>query len=87
MEINPRDKLMLDALMEVSERDRARRQWRFWLSVFALSCIAWLVVYQEIFTGWLQLSLVIFGAMGFFCFLAFLSTKPWGRGWNPWWLS
>ena len=86
MEINTRDQLMLDALIEVSERDRARRQCWYWLSVFVLSCVAWFIVYQEIFNGWIQLSLAILGALGHLCFLVFLSTKPWGRGWNLWWL-
>jgi len=85
LEINPRDKLMLDALIDVSERDRSRRQWWIWSIIFALSCVAWFVVYQEVFAGWMQLSLVILGTLGILCFLIFLSTKPFGHGWDLWW--
>ena len=84
LEIDPKDKLMLDALMDVSEQHRSRRQWWCWALVFVLSCIAWVIAYEEIFTGWLQLSLVIFGAIGFLGFLVFLSAKPFGRNWDSW---
>lgn len=84
LENNPRDILMLDALIEVSERERTRRQWWYWSGLFTLSCVAWFIAYLEIFTGLVQLGLVIFGAIGILCFLVFLSTKPFGRDWNPW---
>jgi len=87
--IDPKDKAMLDAVAEVSERERSRRAWSFWLCVGGLSVVAlWCVRYESIPSA-VRLALAIFGALGVLLFLVFLSTKPFGRGYYAgpsWWI-
>jgi hypothetical protein len=86
--IDPKNKAMIDAYLDVRDRDRSRRAWQFWLFVAAVSTGAlWLVRYDWI-PQYFRLSLVIVGGIGLLLFLAFLSTKPFGRGYYAgpsWW--
>jgi hypothetical protein len=86
--IDPKDKAMIDALVEVSERARSRRAWSFWLFVAGFSLAAlWCVRYEAI-PNLIRLVLAAVGGLGLLLFLVFLSTKPFGRGYYAgpaWW--
>lgn len=79
---------MIDALIDADERRRDRRGWSFWLTVLALSLAAgWACRYDAI-PGSIRIALAVLGAIGALLFLAFLSTKPFGRGFYngpEWW--
>ena len=80
-EIDPADKATIDAVIEVNERARAVRAWRFWM-VVALSSLAalWCVRYDAL-SDVVRLALAILGGVGLLLFLVFISTKRYGRGW------
>ena len=86
--IDPKDKAMIDALVEVSERERSRRAWSFWISVAVVSLVAlWCVRYEAI-PDIIRLALAALGGVGLLLFLFFLSTKSFGRGYYAgpaWW--
>jgi hypothetical protein len=86
--IDPKNKAMMDAYLEVRDRDRSRRAWQFWLFVAAISLSAlWLVRYDWI-PQYVRLTLAALGGVGLLLFLVFLSTKPFGRGYYAgpsWW--
>ena len=79
---------MIDAYLEVRDRDRSRRAWQFWLLVAAVSIGAlWLVRYEWI-PQYVRLGFAIVGGIGLLLFLAFLSTKSLGRDFYAgpsWW--
>jgi hypothetical protein len=83
-----KSKEMIDALGEVTERERSRRAWSFWLTVAAVSLVALWAVRYEWLPTFLRLALAIVGGLGLLLFLVFLSTKPFGRGYYAgpqWW--
>ncbi len=88
--IDPKDKAMLDAFVDVTERDRSRRAWSFWLFVGAVSIGALWSVRFEFLPNFVRLALAVVGGLGLLLFLVFLSTKPFGRGYYAgpawWWL-
>ena len=89
MQINPKDKAMIDALLDVTERERSRRAWRFWIFVAAVSVAAAYLARYEFLPGLLRVALAVLGGLGIVLFLVFLSTKPFGRGYYAgpsWWL-
>jgi hypothetical protein len=93
MDRNPRDTTSLDAVIDAAHRAESRRGWSFWTAVAVLSGVAIWVGTFEALPDWLQITLVIFGAVGLLLFLCFLSTKPFGYGyyngpswWGSWWL-
>jgi hypothetical protein len=88
--IDPKDKAMIDALIDVTEREKSRRAWRFWLVVAMASLGALYCVRFEWLPQFVQLALIIFGGLGLLLFAVFLSTKSFGRdyyagpSWWPW---
>jgi len=86
--IDPKNKAMIDAYLEVRDRDRGRRAWQFWLWVAAASFGAlWLVRYEWI-PQYVRLGFAVTGGIGLLGFLAFLSAKPFGRDFYAgpsWW--
>ena len=92
MEINPRDKASIDAVIDATRRTEARRGWSFWLTAAVLSGVAIMIGTIEALPDWLQVGLVISGVIGLLLFATFLSTKPFGYGyyngpawWDSWW--
>ena len=86
--IDPKNKAMIDALMDVTERERSRRAWSFWLAICAISLGALWCVRYEFLPNVIRLLLAILGAFGGLLFLVFLSTKPFGRSFYSgpsWW--
>jgi hypothetical protein len=86
--VDPKSKLMIDALVDVSERDRSRRAWSFWLTVAGASLVALWCVRYDFLPNFLRLGLAVVGGAGLLLFLVFLSTKPFGRGYYAgpaWW--
>jgi len=92
-EPNPSDRAMLDAVLEVNERERNRQGWRRALTVAAISLVALLTVRLEAFPPVVRLGFAVLEAIGMVAFLVFLSTKPFGRSdysgvfwaWWFWW--
>jgi len=87
--IDPNDKAMIDALVEVSERQKSRRAWSFWLFVGGASLAALWCARYDFIPDLVRLTLVVIGGLGLLLFLVFLSTKPFGRGYYAgpaWWL-
>jgi hypothetical protein len=69
--IDPKNKAMIDAYLEVRDRDRSRRAWQFWLFVAAVSVGAlWLVRYEWI-PQYVRLSLAVLGGLGLLLVLVF----------------
>jgi hypothetical protein len=89
VQIAPKDKALIDSVIDVAERERSRRAWRFWLVVAAMSVAAMYLVGYEFFPGLLRIALAAVGGLGFLPFLVFLSTKPLGRNYYAgpsWWI-
>jgi hypothetical protein len=87
-QIDPKNKAMIDAYLEVEGRYRSRKAWQFWLFVAATSIAALYLVRYEWLPQVVRLGLAIVGGIGLLLFLAFLSTKPFGRGYYAgpsWW--
>ena len=86
MEINPRDKAMMDAVIEVTERHNAARSWLRWCVVGVVSVCIGLLVFVEIWPGWLKIVFAAISIVGFLLFLIFLSTTQIGKdiadGWG-----
>jgi len=88
--IDPKDKAMIDALIETTERNRSRRAWQFWVAVAAGSSGVLYCVRFDWLPQVIRLTFAIVGGLGLLLFLAFLSTKSFGRGyyagpsWWPW---
>ena len=86
--IDPRDKAVIDAYVDVTERERSRRAWRFWLVVAILSFAALCSVVFEFLPFAVRVVLTVAGGIGLLFFLVFLSTKSFGRGYYAgpqWW--
>ncbi len=90
MEVKPKDKALIDALVDVTERERSARAWRFWIFVAVASAIAANVSTYDALPWFIRLALALLAGLGILLFLVFLSTKPFGRGyyagpsWWPW---
>ena len=87
-EVDPESKMMIDALVDVSDRERSRRAWSFWLTVAGVSLLALWCVRYDFLPNIVRLGLAVVGGVGLLLFLAFLSTKPFGRGFYAgpaWW--
>lgn len=88
MQVDPKAKLALDALIEADERRRDRRAWSFWVTIGVASICAGWISRIESLPGVIQIGLLAFGGIGAILFLAFLSTKPFGRNFYngpEWW--
>ena len=86
--VDPKNKAMIDALVDVSERERSRRAWSFWLTVGGISLIALWCVRYDFFPNAIRIALACVGGLGLLGLLVFLSTKPFGRGYYAgpaWW--
>jgi hypothetical protein len=86
--VDPKSKLMIDALVDASEDERSRRAWSFWLTVAGLSLVALWCVRYDVLPNVLRLALALVGGIGLLLFLVFLSMKPFGRGYYAgptWW--
>ncbi len=79
MDIDPRNKKMVDALYEVTARSQERRATVIWSCVAAASVVAMLMVYVEWLPGWLRMTLLVGGGIAFFVYLAWLSTTDFGK--------
>jgi hypothetical protein len=89
VKITPKNKALIDSVIDVKEREKSRRAWRFWLVVAAASVGAMYLVRYEFLPGLLRIALVVVGGLGFLLFLVFLSTKPFGRNYYAgpsWWI-
>jgi hypothetical protein len=89
VEIKPEKKAMIDAFVDVRERERSHRAWRFWLAVATASVAALYAVRFEALPFGIRVALVAIGAVGLPLFLVFLSTKSFGRDFYAgpsWWL-
>jgi hypothetical protein len=89
MQIAPKDKTLIDSVIDVTEREKSRCAWRFWLAVAAVSVAAMYLVRYEFLPGLLRIALTAAGGLGFLLFLVFLSTKPFGRNFYAgpsWWI-
>jgi hypothetical protein len=87
--IDPRQKAMVDALIDAQERKRSSRRWGIWLAVLGASLASLYAFNHGFITGWFGNIVAITGIIGVFLFLAFLSTLPFGRGESSfkwWWL-
>lgn len=63
--VDAKNKTMIDAFVDVSERDRSRRSWYWWLAVCLTSLGAlWLVRY-DFLPNAVRLGLAIAGGIGF----------------------
>ena len=86
--MDPRNKAMIDAYLDVRDNHRSRRAWQFWLFVGAVSIGGlWLVRYEWV-PQYVRLGLAILGGLGLLLVLGFLSTKSIGRGYYAgpsWW--
>jgi len=85
--LDPRQKDMVDRLYEVERRKRSRKAWVIWLSVLAISLAILYGFNHGLISGWFGNWLAFAAIVGVILFLAFLSTKPFGRGDAsfPWW--
>jgi len=89
MDIDPKDKAMIDAYVDLTEEERSRRGWRFWLVIAAASVGALWMVRYDFIPDILRLILAIIGGLGLLLFLVFLSTRPFGRDFYAgpsWWI-
>jgi hypothetical protein len=89
VKIDPKAKLMIDAVVDTDTKGRDRRGWSFWLTVAVLSAVAVGTALVDALPAGLRFTLAILGCIGAVLFLTFLSTKPFGRnfynGPNWWW--
>jgi hypothetical protein len=92
MQIDPKSKLAIDAIVDAERRRTDRRAWSFWITIAVLSIAAGWVSRIEWIPGAIRIALLLLAAVGAILFLGFLSTKPFGRGfyngpewWDLWW--
>lgn len=88
MEIDPHDKAMIDNVVDVQERSKSRRDWVIALVTLGVSLLFLHMVNSDSVSGWLADAFAVLGVLGILVFLAFLSTKPFGRSdysWR-WWV-
>lgn len=90
MSIDPRDKAFIDAHLECEAKQTSRKGWLVWLVIAIASVIAVYAAMFDVLPDALRLVLVVAGGIGILLFIAFLSTKSFGRGyWNGpemgWW--
>jgi len=78
--IDPKNKAMVDGLVDAEERKRSRRRWLTWLTVLGLSLAVLYAFNHGLISGMVGNVLAVAGIVGVFLFLVFLSTKPFGRG-------
>jgi hypothetical protein len=78
VEIDPKARLVVDAVAESDANRRDHRGWIVWLSVAMLSVLALWATQVEVLPGGLRFALAILGGIGGVLFLAFLSTKTFG---------
>ena len=89
MEADPHDKAILDYFADIRERRRSRRAWVAWIAVLAASLFCLFLFNHGFVDGWFGALLGLGGVLGVFLFLAFLSTKAYGRGESSfrwWWM-
>jgi hypothetical protein len=92
-EPSPKDRAMIDAVIEVNERERKRQGWRRALTIAGISLVALVAVRLEALPSVVRAGLAVGGLIGMLGFLVFLSTKPFGRSnfsgsfwaWWFWW--
>jgi hypothetical protein len=89
VEIDPKDKALIDTVLESEKRDREGRGWRFWLFVAATSVVLVYFATFDVLPGPARVVLAAMGGIGALLFLWFLATKPLGRDFYngpSWWL-
>jgi hypothetical protein len=83
------DKALIDSVIDVAEREKSRRAWRFWLVVAAASVAAIYSVRIDFLPGSLRIALAAVGGLELPLFLVFLSMKAFGRNYcagPSWWI-
>jgi hypothetical protein len=88
MPIDPRDKALIDFVVDEDQRKSSRRGWKIWLPELVLSLICLYAFNHDFVSGWFGTVLGVGGAIGVFLFLAFPSTKPFGHSdfsFRWWW--
>jgi len=89
VQLDPRDRARLDALVDSTQRERSRRTWRIWLIVAVASLGLILLTQYDVIPGYLRVAMAVIGSLGLVLFLVFLSTKPYGHWDSPgsgfWW--
>ena len=89
MDIDPKDKAAIDAIVDVEEAANERRGWAFWLAVAAVSVVFVCIARFDVVPGAVRIAFALVGGVGILLFLCFLSTKPFGRDFYngpEWWL-
>jgi cell division protein FtsW (lipid II flippase) len=87
--VRPSAKAAMDVVFEVEQRKRSRRSWIIWLAVLLASLIALYLFNHDLIAGWPGQALAIAGIIGVILFLAYLSTRWYGRSTSSfrwWWL-
>jgi len=89
VQLDPRDRARLDALVDSTQRERSRRTWRIWVIVAITSLGLILLTQYDVIPGYLRVAMAVIGSLGLVLFLVFLSTKPYGHWDSPgsgfWW--
>jgi uncharacterized membrane protein len=89
VEIDPKDKALIDTVLEIEKKERDHRGWRFWLFVAALSVVLVYFATFDVLPGLARIVLAAMGGIGALLFVCFLFAKPFGRDFynGPgWWL-
>lgn len=89
VEVPPHAKAALDVLFEAEQRKRTRRRWLVWISALFLSLSVLVLFNHGVISGPLGSAFAVGGIVGVFLFLAFLSTKVFGRSNSSvrwWWI-
>ena len=79
MDINPRDKAMMDAMIYITERHNTTRFWIRWCVVALVSVGIGLLVFVESLPGWLRIGCVVVSTIGILLFLIVASTTRFGK--------
>ena len=79
MNIDPKDKQVIDIVVDDESNRKSVRSWIVWIIVLVISLCALYLVNHDYVTGILGKTLAVSGILGVFLFIAFLSTKPFGR--------
>ncbi len=87
MNISPRDKAMMDAVIEVTERHQAARSRIRWFVVAVASVGIGLLVFTESLPWWLRMTFAAISVLGFLVFLIYLSTTQIGKDLADLWRS
>ncbi len=79
MDLEPKNKMMIDALMYAQNGARTQRNRVRWFLVAVLSAATAAISMIEALPGWLRMTLFVASCLGGLAFLTFLSTTPMGK--------